>query len=974
MTQEELAERAAISVETISALERGIRRSPYRATVASLADALELRGEVRTHFVAVGRGTGGADGRQEIRSPIGGYLGAAPPGPLVGREAEMRRLLALIDAVAGGTGRLVLLAGEAGVGKTRLAQEVTLAVQSRGFLAACGRCYAPQQTVPYYPFLDALATAYGAAPGSVRTEARRRWPYLARLLPDQLGPLGAAPSDGPEEQLRLFRAVTGFLVAIAAELPVALLLDDLHWADTASLDLLQHLARHTGAHRVLVLGTHRDERVEYQPSLDQALHDLTREQLLERMAVERLGQDGVAALIVASFGAIGSSQELAGLVYRQTEGNPFFTQEVLRALVERGDVYHDTHGWSRREITEIEVPQSVRSAIRERVSRLSASAQALLHEASVLGQTFAFDDLQAMDDHPEDDVESALEEGESAGLVRETGRESYGFNHTLTQQALYTDLSTRRRAKLHRAAAMVLEQLPESVRVRRSVELARHFLEGRDPQRALPYVFRAGDQAEFVFAHHEAEWQYRSALELARRIEDVSRVAEALDKLSKVLYFTSQYDEQLLVLDEAAQLYQKMRDLEGEARVTALIGWGYYERHNSRDEGIARIRAVLQRASDRPASPGLFALYETLASLCVVSEKFEEAQEAAERCAALARVLSDTRLIARAEGRRGRILRDLGRYEQALQALEAVIPLAEEMNDLDTLARALDNAARVYEAMGDLDRFRSYNERNLVLAKQMERPLWIVHTTWCLGHSHWYAGNLGQAGQYFEEAAHIVRGMGTFQYSSILALVGFWRWLQGDAQSARSDLEECVVLAERLGASTLLCDAHGFLAEIDLQEGRAAAARARLEPLVDRPTLDSWGRLSLRRPLARAYLALGSVVEAQEVLANGLAWVRMINHRILIVETLPIQGMIMARQQKWDDATTLFEEALSIARSLPYPYGEARALLDFGVTHLWHGDGQEAQEQLERALVIFRRLGVLTYAEQTRQALALLVR
>ncbi|HLJ80577.1 MAG TPA: adenylate/guanylate cyclase domain-containing protein, partial [Ktedonobacterales bacterium] len=199
--------------------------------------------------------------------PIGGFLGALPSGPLVARDVELSQVHDATEAVMHGSGRLVLLTGEPGIGKTRLAQEVTLAVRNRGFLVATGRCYEPEQAVAYYPFLEALAVAAEAAPSSLRATLPRRWPDVLRLIPDgrpdEGGPQATerAVAGGQEEQQRLFWAVTGFVRALADHRPVALLFDDLHWADSASLALLQHLARHTRAARVLLLGTYRDVEI-----------------------------------------------------------------------------------------------------------------------------------------------------------------------------------------------------------------------------------------------------------------------------------------------------------------------------------------------------------------------------------------------------------------------------------------------------------------------------------------------------------------------------------------------------------------------------------------------------------------------------------------------------------------------------------------------------------------------------------------
>jgi hypothetical protein len=367
--------------------------------------AVVVAGESQTRFPA-----------QEL--PIAGFLGALPANPLIGRDQTLAQLLEAVDAVVRGVGRLVMLAGEPGAGKTRLAQEVTLHLRNREFLLAIGRCYAPEQVVPYYPFLDALAMAYTAAPSSLRREAAHRWPYLGVLLPDQIGVPDVSGGSGQDEQQRIFRAVTGFLEAVSATRPVGILLDDFHWIDSASLKLLVYLAQHTRTMPVLLLGTYRDVEVGRGHPLEGALRDLHRDGLLERLDVRRLDADGTAALVASTMGDEGVSQEFAGLVHGRTEGNPYFVQQVLRELVERGDVFRKDGVWDRLAIEEIQVPESIRSVVAQRLARLADATQEVLVEASVLGQTFVFDDLLAVSQRSEREVEGARGSTRAAGAAR----------------------------------------------------------------------------------------------------------------------------------------------------------------------------------------------------------------------------------------------------------------------------------------------------------------------------------------------------------------------------------------------------------------------------------------------------------------------------------------------------------------------------------------------------------------------------
>ena len=466
--------------------------------------------------------------------PIGGFLGALPSSELVSREPELRRALADADAVVAGAGRLVMISGEPGVGKTRLAQEVMLSIRNRRFHVATGRCYQLHQSVPFYPFLDALTSAYRSAPREVRAIVPERWPYLCRLLPELKSEAPRVTASTPEEQQLLFREVTAFLQAIAQESPVAVMLDDLHWADGATLELLQHLARHTRADRVLLLGTYRDVEVGRHHPLEAALRDLMREDLVDRIGLHRLEPSGTAKLIASTLGEEDVSRELDTIVHQHADGNPFFTQQLVRYLVERGDVFREDGRWVERSLRRVEVPESVRSVIGQRTERLSSETQQLLREAAVLGQTFTFPLLVTLTGRTEAEVEKSLDEARVTGLIEERQPDQYAFDHALTQQTLYGELSARRRRILHVAAAEALERLPPGERAPMSAELAWHFLEAAQEERAIPYALQAGDRARSVFANSEAERQYTTVLEIAEHTKNVDGENEALSRRTRL--------------------------------------------------------------------------------------------------------------------------------------------------------------------------------------------------------------------------------------------------------------------------------------------------------------------------------------------------------------------------------------------------------------------------------------------------------
>jgi serine/threonine protein kinase/class 3 adenylate cyclase len=319
----------ARKMEDLEYVERG---SMEIKGFAEPVQVVEVRPLTPSPSPSMGEGAGGEGKTQGQHLPIGTFLGSLPSNPLIGREEEMERVSSAVDRVAGGSGQLLVLAGAAGLGKTRVAQEATLLCRNREFVLATGRCYAPQRDIAFYPFVEALSMAYEAAPPGLQATLARRWPQLSRLLPDHITAAPTPSSDPAEEQLRLFRAVAGFVTALAGVSPVALLLDDLHHADPDSIALLAHLARTLRSSPVLLLGAYRDTEIDRQHPLDVALRDLSREGLVERITLRRFSEDETSALIAATIGEMEASEEFAAYVHRRTRGNPHFILEMLRSL------------------------------------------------------------------------------------------------------------------------------------------------------------------------------------------------------------------------------------------------------------------------------------------------------------------------------------------------------------------------------------------------------------------------------------------------------------------------------------------------------------------------------------------------------------------------------------------------------------------------------------------------------------------
>ena len=435
----------------------------------------------------------------------------------VGRERELALLEERLAAAARGEGGVILLAGEAGVGKTRLLREFANRAESQGWQVLSGRAYDTEGMPPYLPFAEAIRQYILKVDDADATALLSGAAEITILLPElhaQFGGVSRSPSQGPEaDRYRLFEAVSDFLLAISRRSEASgllLCLDDLHWADKSTVLLFQHLARKLGGATLLVAGTYRTEEVDPARPLFDVLADLTRDRLDQRLALNRLSLAETKSLIEALVG-VPPADTVTEAIHKRTAGNPFFVEEVVRQIGSEDRDFADP----RLAEAEWDTPNSIRPVIGKRLSRLSRDTNALLQAAAVLGDSFGARQCQAMTHLDEPALTASVEEASSAGMIREAGS-GYSFAHPLIQRVIYDGLSLPRRQSLHLLAAEAIETLAAASLDQHLAALAHHFSAagpGRDTEKSLDYAARAGDHAMAAFAYEEAVRLYELALQ-----------------------------------------------------------------------------------------------------------------------------------------------------------------------------------------------------------------------------------------------------------------------------------------------------------------------------------------------------------------------------------------------------------------------------------------------------------------------------
>ncbi len=475
-------------------------------------------------------------------------------GPLyhrifVGRENELRQLQQAFDVAMSGQGGLVMLVGEPGIGKTALCEQIATYASLRGGQTLVGHCYEEGSlSLPYLAFIEALRGYVRSHDRDVlQKELGSMAPHIARILSEireRVQVPEIEPASPEEERYQLLQGVSEFLSNAAAARPMLIVLEDLHWADRGTLDLLLHLSRNLQGARILVLGTYRDVDLERSSPLSSTLAELRRIESFQRITLRGLGEGEIQRLLTMAHSQ-SLAPDQAALVYRQTEGNPLFVQETLRYLVEGGLVVsrNGRYVGASEFVLESVMPEGLREVIGKRLNLLSAQCNTVLSTAAVIGRDFRLSTLQAVAGVSEEELLTAIEEAVHASILEEhpsLGTVQYRFVHAFFRTALYEELVAPRRIRLHREIANVLETEFSTRQSEHAAEFAYHFGHSSDRGdlvKAVSYGREAAHHATSVYAFGEAVHQLERALQVQQALDpnDGNARCELLLDLSAAL-------------------------------------------------------------------------------------------------------------------------------------------------------------------------------------------------------------------------------------------------------------------------------------------------------------------------------------------------------------------------------------------------------------------------------------------------------
>ncbi len=898
----------------------------------------------------------------------------------VERDAERASLRRLVEDALLGHGKLASVAGEPGVGKSRLVAEIGDDAQMRGMRVLTGHCVEMSGAPPYLPYVEMIEQAISnprsplalrEALGDVAPEIARIAPALRRVFPD-IPPAVELPAELARRYV--WNSLSEFIGRAAQVQPLLLVLEDLHWADESTVVLTEYLAPLLSEMPVLVVGTYRDAEVDLSEPLARVIVHLGHRRLLERISLRRLSLDGVSEMLRALAGQP-APEELAKVIHRETDGNPFFVEEVYLHLVESGMLL-DEHGRLRNDLRldEVSVPESIRLVVGQRLDRLASSTYEVLVAAALSGRAFSSEIVGEVTGMGEESLVEVFDEAERARLV--TPGKVAGelmFSHELIRQTVLSEVSAAKRQRLHLRTARAISRLYADDLESHAGDLAYHLSQaGRSSDRAslVHYLTIAGDRAFEAAAFDDAVGHFEHALSLVSSSDQLAR-AQLLERLAMARRSVGRWDDALRTMNDALDRYEAL----GRAGDIGRLGWAmvYQLTWSGRlVEGVQVGQRTLAALGDT-VSADKARLLSALGWALSLGGDYSAATATFDQARALAEQVHDERAMADVLHMETIHHLDFGEFADGirvgLQAAET-FERASALWDLcsvqafviyqdGTLGSRVQATSLGDKTLGMAQRLGHLGAVFMVLSDQIREAAMLCNLprVEALGPEILDIGQRG--GLPWRYLGHLYLG-----------LAAHW---QGNAERAEAELRSAVEL-EPPGAVGGQCPS--LLARHLAHQGRAAevmelfeAARSTL-PSLDRASgIGSWNNMF--GFLEALYLcelyeeaaALSPLVEG--VLALRRSWITFDGR---LVETRA--GIAAAAARRWEEAERYFAIAREAAAQMSNRLEladldrlHARMLLDRGGT----GDHGRAAEMLEGALAAYRVFGMPTYAAEAER-------
>ncbi len=908
-------------------------------------------------------------------------LVAAREIQLIDRVEEMNLLRQAVDSAVRNEGGLVFLHGEAGIGKTRLTRELRAYAHLRGMQVVYGRCpalFSMDGVTPYALWSEVIRDYLeNCNPEQLHRVIGSYPAEVAKLVPEISQKLRTVPQSFPispeHEQYRLFEAVSQFITNISKEAPLLVILDDLQWTDPSSLLLLHYLARGVDKTSLLLLGAYRSTDIDSKHPLTPILSELNRERLPQSVSLKRMSLNDVSEMIKYMLGQDDVPAEFCRLVYEKTRGNPFFAEEVVKSLKEEEIIHRKNDKWEIREVTKIEFPEGVKSIIKTRISRLDDECQNVLTMASFIGNDFTFDGLCGVIGVEEDKLIEPMEKILKSGLVKEKiiqGEDMYSFSDVMIRDAVHEEVSHMRHNRLHGVVGRALEKVYAEKIDEHFGELALHFLEGGEKDKALDYFLKAGDRAASIYANDEAISYFQSALSLLEGRDDkLSKKGQVLENLGDIKGTVAEYEDSKMFLNEALLLWQRLdekRKVADVHRKIATLLWSVDGDVERAKEHYDRALKILETESEGAC---LERLYLSIERMYFQTGYMKEALSWGERALELAKKLGESSAMAWSYCRMAPVFMGKGDIGRGIECAEKALKISLDNNFAEIAIEAYLNLGVVLPVEEDERRLECL-EKAYELARRAGITSSISRWGSILAWMYAFMGDTEKGLRLAEESVTLDRKANDlFDLSWSMEALGFVHHLLGEWDNGEQCYKEALINAEKSHSYQVAAYGNGALGILYFDKGEYAKARECFEKMCQ--ILEKAG--AKLPPIlhgyyfvvnAGTYIELGEMGKAKTLIDEMQESAVQAKNKGLIASVDLSRAIQLRAERKWTESLKSFEKGLQELETLNARrwglYWFAEMLYEYAQVYLERneeGDRERAHGLLNRALELFQKIG-----------------
>jgi predicted ATPase/DNA-binding CsgD family transcriptional regulator len=605
---------------------------------------------------------------------------------IIGRTQEIELIQHALQLALAGQGQCLLISGDAGIGKSRLTASLSEQAEKEQFTLLYGVCFEQDLTLPYGPWIYAIRQYLAQKTISqVREILREHASEVTKLIPEfvqQMDMLPVSADLTPEaEKRRLFEAWVRFLTQLCAEHPVLIVLEDLHWGDETSLELLQFCSRRLSKYPILIAATYRPENIT--PQLKRFLTQMNRERLALEIRLKPLTRPNITEMIRAIFEIDRPIKlDFLDLIVNLTGGNPFFVEEVLKSLVETGGIYLSNGVWERRPVVDLQVPASIRDAVQQRLESMTADAGKVVTLMAVVGRHSNFELLQVLTGFEENKLIQLLKTLIEAQLIVEAVPDQFAFRHELTREAVYSGLMQRERKMLHNMIAETMETVFMDTLEMHESNLALHYYRSGQWEKALDYATKAGEKAQALYAPREAFEHFNLAIDASRQKSRPPSFHLHRER-GKASQSLGNADTAFTDFQACLEIARSNGDQEAEWQALLDLALLMEGRDYPQAGKLSQQALALARELNQPVLIG-----RTLIRLAIWYTNMYQSSEAS-RCVEEAfqifEELNDTTSLAQTLNAQGNIWMNAGKFQKGQEAYSQAIPLFEGAGDLQGL-------------------------------------------------------------------------------------------------------------------------------------------------------------------------------------------------------------------------------------------------------------------------------------------------